>query len=342
MWDKYGSKDASWWPKRPPRGSVQDDHEPDCSGVHIGNRFRSAGSFRNAGEGLGWSTSLGSKGTPPIDAEAHNSDQMMVLVWNAGDLDRRVKGDALIRAIGGCWSILLLQEADSIVLPTVLEERGISFTRTGEDGVETLVGAGASGVKQIRHLYPNESSVILRPWVKDDAKQKVAASYTAVRIRWMQPGTPYWTGGSTTDLPRYARKAGFTKFPDKISEPRVDNGASPATRCGRSEWRAASIHFNHVIAKKRDVVRKTLGEFFGLMIRDSVDMVGGDFNQAHKLLREILEHLCEPTSGAVKYQIMQEDRYPEVALVLFFTLPSNITMQRYVPKWQASLLKFGV
>ena len=76
-------------------------------------------------------------------------------------------------------------------------------------------------------------------------------------------------------------------------------------------------HYNLSLAKKPQSVRRTLGEFFGLMIRDSVDMVGGDFNQAHTLLPEILDHHCNGTAGAPTYRILQHDQGAEVVLVLF-------------------------
>ena len=64
-------------------------------------------------------------------------------------------------------------------------------------------------------------------------------------------------------------------------------------------------------------MRYSLGEFFGLMIRDRIDMVGGDFNQAHHLLPEILDFHCNGAVGAPKYRIIKA-RSPEIQLVLFF------------------------
>ena len=53
------------------------------------------------------------------------------------------------------------------------------------------------------------------------------------------------------------------------------------------------------------------------MIRDRIDMVGGDFNQAHHLLPEILDFHCNGAVGAPTYRIIKA-RSPEMQLVLFF------------------------
>ena len=269
---------------------------------------------------------LGSHANPPTDVNACDNDFMLILLWNAGDLDRKVKGDALVNAIGGPWSIILLQEASSTILPRLLEERGFSFTRCGRDGSETLVAAGASGMKEIVNLYPHHDGCIHipRPWVGEDCKLPSAGHFTAARVRWMQPksaasaGSSAATASGVTELPQFAVSSrGLLQCARAQTKDSIAYNLAPAVRAGRTEWRAASIHYHHTIAHKPDVVRHTLGEFFGLMIRDRIDMVGGDFNQAHHLLPEILDFHCNGAVGAPKYRIIKA-RSPEIQLVLFF------------------------
>ena len=57
-------------------------------------------------------------------------------------------------------------------------------------------------------------------------------------------------------------------------------------------WRVCSDHINNEHAKKKEGIRQTLADFFSLMIRDRVDVVTGDFNQAHHFIGEVLENLA--------------------------------------------------
>ena len=83
-------------------------------------------------------------------------------------------------------------------------------------------------------------------------------------------------------------------------------------RCGRPSWRVATVHYHNVAAKRgAEAVKYALANFLRLMIRDRVDIVGGDFNQAHKYVREVCEALGAP------FQIL-EGRGPEVSAVMFF------------------------
>ena len=92
-----------------------------------------------------------------------------------------------------------------------------------------------------------------------------------------------------------------------------DTGPKTIMRCGLPSWRIASVHFHYKIAHKPDVVRYTLQSFFSLMIRDTVRVISGDWNEAHRLLDEVLSSIC--TTG-VEYQILHAEGGREIAFGL--------------------------
>ena len=119
----YGDKDPDWWPKRPPRTFLSIDLRAHDSEI-LFVRASSSDSSQ-----IHISDELHRGATPSTD----DSEEMLILVWNVGDLERQVKGDALVRAIVGPWSIILMQESSSTdcqlcsnsvdCLPTILHER---------------------------------------------------------------------------------------------------------------------------------------------------------------------------------------------------------------------------
>ena len=55
-------------------------------------------------------------------------------------------------------------------------------------------------------------------------------------------------------------------------------------------WRIASAHLNNDHAKKQQVGRQTLCDYFGLTLRDRVDVITGDWNEAYRYIGEALTH----------------------------------------------------
>ena len=58
-----------------------------------------------------------------------------------------------------------------------------------------------------------------------------------------------------------------------------DHDLNPLDRAGQHYWRVCSLHLNNDHAKQRQGVRETLANFLGLMLRDQVGVITGDFNQ---------------------------------------------------------------
>ena len=70
-------------------------------------------------------------------------------------------------------------------------------------------------------------------------------------------------------------------------------------RAGQDMWRVLGVHVNNDHAnKRREDCRKTMADLTGLALRDKVDIMTGDFNQAGGYLEECVFH-------AVKYHERQ-------------------------------------
>ena len=156
-------------------------------------------------------------------------------------------------------------------------------------------------MKEVRNCYPSHHCFLPRAWTDAASTVTTVAHFNAARIRWHDPPASFGVQ---------------KRFGMEIEGEPPQNavGLPCASRAGRTEWRVASIHYNNVMAKKKGSVRYALGEFFRLMIRDRIDMVGGDWNGANCLLREVLTAVCP---SGVKFRVLQPPEAPEVALVLF-------------------------
>ena len=56
-------------------------------------------------------------------------------------------------------------------------------------------------------------------------------------------------------------------------------------------WRVCCVHVSSTHAKRPEACRETQRDFFGLMLRDRVDIISGDFNQGFRLLGEALTNV---------------------------------------------------
>ena len=80
-------------------------------------------------------------------------------------------------------------------------------------------------------------------------------------------------------------------------------------------WRVCSIHINNDWAKKKEGIRQTLADFFSLMIRDKVDVVTGDFNQAHHHIGEVLMNLRKKSK--IPFYWSQPGATEEIRTIMF-------------------------
>lgn len=212
-----------------------------------------------------------------LDGEPHSSKQVMVLVWNAGNLERRVRLDGLNDFAAGNFHIGLLQESAGTRLPNILQSRAIAFNYLPDGaGGNLCVTAGGSGLKAMWSLYADFNGEVPRPWTPNPS---TAAVLHGCGISW------------------------------------VDANGAPVPRAGLDVWKVATIHYDHDFAKKPDSVKFVLASVFKLLFRDQVRLVGGDFNRAAAHLPGILEAVIEGTS--VQYQIFQAPGSDEVVAILF-------------------------
>ena len=177
-----------------------------------------------------------------------------------------------------------------------------------------MLVAGASGHKVVIPLYPNFSGGVPRPWTLGES---MAMHFLAVEVRWAVAGPKsvqdLWSShsrlfqrcgfgpsssSSSSQRPEGSASSTQSPMPSELGQPVAGTVPGPAhtsnqtsefvQRAGRSGWRACSVHYDHKYAKKPDSVRQVLKEFFLLMVRDRVAIVGGDWNQTY--------HALPPTS----------------------------------------------
>ena len=95
---------------------------------------------------------------------------LMVLLWNSGDLDRRVAKYFLIDTICSDFHLCLLQAGHSTRLPNVMSHRGMAYASNPHSEQDQLmVVTGASGHKVVVPLYPNFSGGVPRPWTPGES-----------------------------------------------------------------------------------------------------------------------------------------------------------------------------
>ena len=66
-----------------------------------------------------------------------------------------------------------------------------------------------------------------------------------------------------------------------------DGDLNPVPRGGQFVWRVCSVHVNNKHAKSQRDGRQTLADLVMLCLRDRVDCISGDFNQAYHYLGEV-------------------------------------------------------
>ena len=90
LWWMRDARSVGWWPRRPARGSIG-----NMDLVQGNSRGRSPhevllASSGTSGGGIGHYFSNDAVGSTNLDGAGRGSSHLSVLVWNAGDLDRRV------------------------------------------------------------------------------------------------------------------------------------------------------------------------------------------------------------------------------------------------------------
>ena len=192
---------------------------------------------------------------------AASSQQLTVLVWNAGNLDRGgisteglFQDSMVVPFICGKHHIALIQEAASRHAWRHFNTYGFRYTY---DSIETckthdgkyvyaegnlLILAGGSGRKYISRI---DHDSIVNPWVSNASKVRGERLwYFAASVHWTNVEQP------------------FERIP----------------RAGKEVWNVCSAHVNNVLAKKPDAANNVLKEFWHRVILLKLDIVAGDFN----------------------------------------------------------------
>jgi hypothetical protein len=192
----------------------------------------------------------------------------MMLSWNAGDLDRIISNDGLLRFITKQpWHIVCLQEAYSTMLGPNAQASGMHLAWSPTK--ECAMLAGASGQKSIHAIYGDWKGIIQRTeaTTTDEAKLK-AMDVFAVDISWIDEAT------------------------GRLAE-----------RVGIDVLRVCSVHFHYAAAHAKRPSKDVLLSYFSLMIRDRVRIVTGDFNSAGSIIEPALLQLKLERMG-VSYQLL--------------------------------------
>ena len=191
------------------------------------------------------------------DAKAHDSNQLVCLSWNAGDLDRRGMKDAahLKMITNGRFHIVLLQEASSTLMPSMCDDRAVLCSVCPDgDGGNLAVLLGASGTKRVRNLFGPEFA----------GRIPNTMSPNKVIIGWFHAVECTW-------------------------EHLVENKRHCATRAGQTAWRVCTVHFNNLFVKRgADSVGLAFIQFFYLMLKHRVRIISGDMNQGYRYVNAAL------------------------------------------------------
>ena len=146
------------------------------------------------------------------------------------------------------WHLSCLQEIQSHANSTALaRQRGIE--RLYDPTLSCAIMAGGPGRKAIYSLYgpcEEHSFTFPRHWAPDDAQFKTAAWFIVGAVGAVNPLT-------------------WQLIP----------------RGGKDYWKVASVHYNNKWAKKPDDVDENVSGFFRLAFRDKINIISGDWNQAH-------------------------------------------------------------
>jgi len=338
-WWSCDQQSIDWWPPKPARGSVGD--AALSQGAARGLAEHEELLLSAGGAGLGYFPNTDVASSRGLDGSGRGSKHMAVLVWNAGDLDRRQLADFLLRTIVNKFHIVLLQEASCTRLHALCGQMGILDIWSPCRNFAILLGG--TGHKRIRPLYPAFSGIVTVPYSTTKA---YCLGFLAAEVSWCVDG-PAPAPPSSFSLftsafihrlrrprPWHAVDAepvsgSASSASAALASPASASGASASAsaasansataasarfveRCGRLSWRVATVHYHNDAAKRGpDAVKLGLANLLRLMIRDRVDIVAGDFNQAQHYCREVCIALEVP------FQILH-GKGPEVLAIMFF------------------------
>jgi len=365
-WWSCDQQSIDWWPPKPARGSVGD--AALSQGAARGLAEHEELLLSAGGAGLGYFPNTDVASSRGLDGSGRGSKHMAVLVWNAGDLDRRQLADFLLRTIVNKFHIVLLQEASCTRLHALCGQMGILDIWSPCRNFAILLGG--TGHKRIRPLYPAFSGIVTvpysttkayclgflaaevswcvdgpapappssfslftsafihrlrrpRPWHAVDA-EPVSGSASSASAALASPASA--SGASASASAASANSARLRRRLPRPPRPSASASAASAAsasasaasaarfveRCGRLSWRVATVHYhNDAATRGPDAVKLGLANLLRLMIRDRVDIVAGDFNQAQHYCREVCIALEVP------FQILH-GKGPEVLAIMFF------------------------
>ena len=106
-------------------------------------------------------------------ASGHDSKHLMVMNWNAGDLDRAATLDTLNDMATGNQHITILQEAKGSRLDTWAQQRAIHVLASPDESSKILAaGSGIKALRPIYHNFPKDDYAVRRPWSEPTASLK--------------------------------------------------------------------------------------------------------------------------------------------------------------------------
>ena len=223
--------------------------------------------------------------------EGKPSSRLCVKAWNPGDLDRFSEDDRLLKSLFGGNHLILLQEWKvSPKVYSLVQELGFAISANEKSGAAVMIGG--SGPKVYRNLWSDADSVI--PLI---GGSKPAWQLHACEVGWLRvPPPPAEVDGS-----RFANSTGgsdmgaaFQAIAPSCDQPirRPFGDGDLITRCGRMMWRVVSVHYhNDAGTRGLDSLASNLMTVFSVIVRDKINIVGGDWNQAYRILPELLAHL---------------------------------------------------
>ena len=205
-------------------------------------------------------------------------------------MERRTQGDTLNDVIASQFHISCIQEAAGALTSgqrQLYDARGIQSISSRD--LVSMINAGGSGVKVIKKCHDDDSmhcDMIHRPSYYGDtetAQKKQCVWYLVA---------------------------------DVVA---FDGDLIPLDKGGQYMWRVCTVHVCNVHAKKPEAARRTLAYFVLLMLRDSVDIVTGDFNQSHHILGEVLTEVSKMFENALGEKVVWSipGQQEEIQTVMF-------------------------
>ena len=188
---------------------------------------------------------------------AGDSDKLMVLSWNGGNLDRPCNNDTLLKVLTDNQHVSILQEGWSQRLDQWLYTHAMKSSISCCSSLR--VARGGSGLKGIVYTYDSSSYV----------------EFNCVRRNTTNRKTPHAFFWFTWDI------AWFHPVTHQL-----------LSRGHHNHYRVTSIHYNNDSAKKPDSVYALLYDLMILAIRDNHDYVACDMNQATAKFKEVLTNIA--------------------------------------------------